>query len=181
MYQGENKTAQFSQRLIADAMLALLETESFAGLSVTEVCRRAQVSRQTFYSLFGTKEQVLAYALQADCCYEPGEREQECRSSCLREFCRGYSRYIVSNRNVLELLVRNDLMHCLYDMQVESLLSCRGFMEGLDRMERRYLVDFIASGMSSIARTYVLTGCSLDAASLDRLMVRLFRGDLLEA
>lgn len=179
MYEGDNKTAQQSQQQIAEAMLALLRQLPFSELSVSVLCKQANVSRQTFYSLFGTREQVLAYVLQTGCRYEPEPERTACRSACFRDFCRGYSRYIVDNREILELLVRNDLMHTLYEMQYESFLGCRHFMQGMDGDERQYLVDFIASGMSSIAKTYVRSGCRADTDTLERLMYRLFGGSYL--
>lgn len=179
MYEGENKTAQQSQQRIAEAMLALLREQPFAELSVSVLCKRANVSRQTFYSLFGTREQVLVYALHTGCRYEPEPERTACRSACFRSFCRGYSRYIIDNRELLALLVQNDLMHALYEVQYESFLSCSHFMGGLEEDDRQYLVDFIASGMSSIAKTYVRTGCRADTDTLERLMFRLFGGSYL--
>lgn len=179
MYEGENKTAQQSQQRIAEAMLELLREQPFSGLSVSVLCRKAGVSRQTFYSLFGTREQVLAFALQADCRYEPKPERAVCRSACFRDFCRGYSRYIAEHREILELLARNDLMYTLYETQYRSLLDCPHFMRETDPDERQYLVDFIASGMTSIAQTFVRTGCRADTETLERIMHRLFGGGFL--
>ena len=179
MYEGENKTAQQSQQRIAEAMLELLREQPFSELSVSVLCKRANVSRQTFYSLFGTREQVLVFVLQTGCRYEPEPEGAACRSACFREFCRGYSRYIVENRELLALLVKNDLMHTLYEMQYGSFLDCPSFMRGLEADDRQYLVDFIASGMSSVAKTYVRTGCKADADTLEGIMYRLFGGGYL--
>ena len=71
MYTGDHKTAKLSQTLITDALLTLLETVPFTDISVSRLCQQAQVSRQTFYSLFGTKENVLLHALETSCCFEP--------------------------------------------------------------------------------------------------------------
>ena len=179
MYEGENKTAQQSQQRIAEAMLELLRHQPFSGLSVSVLCRKAGVSRQTFYSLFGTREQVLIFALQTGCRYEPEPERTVCRSACFRDFCRGYSRYIVGNRDILELLAQNDLMYTLYEMQRRSLLDCPHFLRGMEPDERQYLVDFIASGMTSVAQTFVRTGCRADTDTLERIMHRLFGGGFL--
>lgn len=176
MYTGDNKTAQLSQQMIADAMLQLLETQSFSEISISALCKAAQVSRQTFYSLFGTKENVLLYELQNSCCFEAEKQKSACRSADFRMFCQGYSRYIIAKRNILEILVKNEMMHCLYDVQYESFMECEHFLHGVTGEDRLYLVDFIASGMNSIARNYVLTGCHADEAFLERLMFRLFGG-----
>jgi AcrR family transcriptional regulator len=140
------------------------------------ICREAQVSRQTFYTLFGNKENVLIYLLQASCCYKPEQKKSACRSADFRCFCQGYSSYIIEKRNILELLVKNDMMHCLYDVQYESIMGCEQFMQEITGDDRIYLIDFIASGMNSIAKNYVITGCHADEEFIEKLMYRLFGG-----
>lgn len=176
MYRGDNKTAQLSQRMIADAMIRLLRTNAFAEIHVSMLCREAQVSRQTFYSLFGTRENVLAFLLQTSCCFEPEKKQPVCTSADFRSFCQGYSRYILEKKDILELLVRNDMMHCLYDVQYASLMDCGHFMQGVQGDDRIYLMDFIASGMNSIAKNFVITGGHADEQALEHLMYRLFGG-----
>ena len=78
MYRGRNKTALESQRQIANALLALLEHESYASISVSAVCHQADISRQTFYSLFQSMDNVVTYALQQDCCYEAAPQKTAC-------------------------------------------------------------------------------------------------------
>ncbi len=175
MYIGDNKTALMSQQLIADAMIRLLGTYSYSDINVSMLCKEAQVSRQTFYTLFGNKENVLVYLLQNTCCYEP-EKSTVCRSADFRMLCRGYSHYIIEKREVLALLVKNDMMHCLYDVQYESIMNCEHFMKEVTGDDRIYLIDFIASGLNSIARNYVRTGCHSDEDFLEKLMYRLFGG-----
>lgn len=176
MYSGDNKTAIVSQQLISDAMLSMLGDKPFSDITISDLCKEAQVSRQTFYSLFGKKENVIAYVLKCRCCYQPEDNNKSCRSAAFRDFCRGYSQYIISRKHILELLVRNDMMHCLYDVQYESFMDCEHFIRGITSEDRTYLVDFIASGMNSIAKNYVLMGCRDDQERLEQIMYCLFGG-----
>lgn len=176
MYIGDNKTALLSQKQIGEAMMALLQSRPFSGFCISDLCRQAGISRQTFYSLFGTKENVLLYLLENSCRYEPQPDRHDCRSACFRDFCKSYSRYIIANREILKILVRDDMMHCLYDVQYRSFMDCKDFISGVSGDDRIFLVDFIASGMNSIARNYVLTGCSAGEDALEELMYRLFGG-----
>ena len=175
MYTGDHKTAKLSQTLITDALLTLLETVPFADISVSRLCQQAQVSRQTFYSLFGTKENVLLRALETSCCFEPAA-QSGCRSACFKAFCKGYSHFVLENRHLLTLLVRNDMMHLLYEVQYARSMACDHFMPDVTGDDRVYLIDFIASGMNSIAKNFVLSGGQADEAFLERLMYRLFGG-----
>ena len=176
MYSGDNKTARLSQQLIGEAMVRLLKNNAFADISVSMLCKEAQVSRQTFYTLFGTKENVLIYELQNTCCFEPEEKNTSCRSADFRMFCKGYSKYIIKKRNILELLVKNEMMHHLYDVQYKSIMACEHFMRDVADNDRVYLIDFIAGGINSIAKNYVITGCNADETYLEQLMYRLFGG-----
>ena len=176
MYQGKNKTALMSQKMIAEAMLELLDVQPFADISISELCKRADVSRQTFYSVFGTRENVIIYELQHNCCFTPQDNKKSCKSASFRQFCNDYSRYIIDKRKILEILVKNDMMHYLYDVQYQSFMECEYFMRDLDGESRIYLVDFITGGMNSIAKNYVLSGCNADEKFLENIMFRLFGG-----
>ena len=43
MYEGSNKTALLSQKLITEAMLRLLENKTFSEINVSDICREADV------------------------------------------------------------------------------------------------------------------------------------------
>mgnify|MGYP002624524485 CR=1 FL=1 len=180
MYEGNNKVALLSQQLIADALLKLLESNTYTSISISDICKEASVSRQTFYSLFGTKDSVMIYQLSNSCCYTPEHKKQECRKTGFREFCREYSQYIIRNRHTIELLVRNDMIHFLYDMQYQAFMECEHFIHDIYGDDRQFLIDFIAGGMSSIAKNYILTDSSADEEFLADLMFRLFSGSYID-
>jgi len=48
-----------SKSLLLDAFLLFLEHKSFDEISISELCRKAGISRQTFYSNYKNKEDVL--------------------------------------------------------------------------------------------------------------------------
>jgi AcrR family transcriptional regulator len=176
MYKGSNKSALLSQKLISDALLRLLENTPFTDISISDLCREAQVSRQTFYSLFGTKENVIIYELSHNCCFLPEKNPASCRSAVFRGFCEGYSRYIVDKKHIISLLVKNDMIHFLYDVQYHSLMDCKHFISDVSDESRIFIVDFIASGMNSIAKNYILTDGKADVKFLEKLMFSLFGG-----
>ena len=72
MYNGNNKTALASQRQIAAAFTALLREKPYSQISVSAICKEAGVSRQTFYSLFSSKENIVLYVLHKRHTFHPG-------------------------------------------------------------------------------------------------------------
>ncbi|NLT08178.1 MAG: TetR family transcriptional regulator [Ruminococcus sp.] len=176
MYTGRNRSALLSQKMISEAMLRLLEEKSFQDISISDLCREAQVSRQTFYTLFGSKENVITYELQNSCQYTPEGTDNESRARAFKDFCREYSKYIIEKKHIIGLLVKNDMMHSLYDIQYRTLMDCSNFIEDVSGDYRIFLIDFISSGMNSIARDFIQTGSSLDEETLSCLMLNLFSG-----
>jgi hypothetical protein len=55
-------------------------------------------------------------------------------------------------------------------------MECPYFISDVADEQRVFIVDFIASGMNSIAKNYVLTGSNADIDFLKKLMFSLFGG-----
>lgn len=179
MYCGTNPTALLNQRQLAEALFQLMDTKPFSAISVSELCRAASVSRQTFYSLFDSKESVVTYTLSEHYCYAPGtEGENACAS--LRQMCAEYGDYLRSHADFLRTLVDNDIIYLLYDSLYDTLLGCGCFLSDMSSEIRAYAADFMAGGFTSIARTYIRTGAHTDPTLLESLIYGLFNGSFLD-
>lgn len=64
MYQGENRTAQKSQEWFVGALKQLMAEKQYEKISIMDICKKADLSRQTFYNLFESKEDVLRFCLR---------------------------------------------------------------------------------------------------------------------
>ena len=177
MYCGTNKTARLSQQQLSRAMFRLLEEKPFSAITISELCRTAEVSRQTFYSLFDSKEDVVTYTLMEHYCYTP-ETDETAGCGTLRQMCADYGTYLRCHADFIRTLVENDIIYLLYDGFYASLLNCDCFLGGMTKEVRMYAADFMAGGFTSIARNYIRTGANTDAALLEDLIYSLFNGSL---
>lgn len=190
MYCGRNKIALSSQKQIADTMLRLLTKNSYAAISVSMICREAGVSRQTFYSLFQSKENVIIYMFQEKYCYSPEEASGQDSSGDgaddtdrktlfpLEAMCRGYSHYMVAQRKFIRLLVDNDITYLMHAALREVMESCECFLPDRAENVRTLAADFMAGGMTCIARHYIQCGLTQDEEELSRLTMSLFNGKI---
>jgi len=122
MYCGTNKTALASQRQLADAMMDLIRQKPYAQISVSELCKAAGISRQTFYTLFTSRENVMVFTLQSRyCCAPQAAHAGGAGREGLRRLCRGYSEYLLRNQGLIRLLVENHIDYLLYDTFFETL------------------------------------------------------------
>lgn len=179
MYCGNNKTALSSQRQIAEAMMRLIREKPYRQISISELCKAAGISRQTFYSLFTSRENVVTFTLQAQYVYAPRLSEESEAEACgLRQLCRGYGEYFLRNRALLQTLVENQIDYLLYDSLCEALEGCGCFLSAVEPCVRRYAVSFYAGGLACVARRYVQEGCASTADDLAELLYTLFKGKL---
>lgn len=59
MNQTKNPTALQSQKWILQALLVLMKENNYDKISVSEICRKAELDRRTFYRNFDSKHDVL--------------------------------------------------------------------------------------------------------------------------
>lgn len=181
MYCGTNKTALQSQRQIARAMMALIQEKPYAQITISELCKAAGVSRQTFYTLFTSRENAMVFTLQANYCEGPEiaqPKHAAGEGDALRWLCRGYSEYMLRNRRLIKLLVDNRIDYLLYDSFFEAMDGCDCFLAGVDPCTRSYAASFYAGGFACVARRYAEEGCTTAADDLEALLMTLLSGRL---
>lgn len=176
MYCGNNKTALASQRQIAEALLKLLEEQPYGAISVSAICKQADVSRQTFYSLFQSKENVITFALRNDCCYSAQAQEEACRYT-FQQICGGFSQYIIGHAAILKVLSHHDLMPLLRHVLREDFSLCLTAEGQCCKALQPYLIDYLAAGITSIAETYIRTGGTASQEALEGIIHMLLRGE----
>lgn len=101
MYQGSNPIALQSQQMIVDALLNLMEKKEFSKINVKELCSSAMISRQTFYTLFGSKEEVIG--LHLDSLFDSFVERflQNKKEFTVQELCENTIRYLIENKHLL--------------------------------------------------------------------------------
>ncbi|MBR2527737.1 MAG: TetR family transcriptional regulator [Blautia sp.] len=177
MYCGKNKTACSSQAMIAQTLLALMQQKAYDQISVSELCRDAGISRQTFYSLFSSKENVVTFLLRKQYYEEPTLPDRS--SDCFHQLCLEYCRYIVNHSPFIRILVDNHIDYLLYSSIYDSLAGCTAFFQDIDPPRRGFTAHFLAGGFTSIAKSYIQENCSLNIQQLYDICVTLFEGKIL--
>lgn len=177
MYQGKNPTALNSQKLLLDSLNELLGERAFKDISVSEICGHSGISRQTFYSLFGTKENLLLYQMR-NALYVKTPSVWNTSEATLKETCVNYGKYIAANYEQLKMLVDNDLMSLLNKLFYESMSDCPQSYVDLHDEEREYALRFLSAGLCSLTQEYVKHHKIPDPAELTRLSYKIMSGKI---
>ncbi len=181
MYSGTNKTALHSQKQTAESMMSFLEKKQFSQITISELCKAAGISRQTFYTLFTSKENVVLYALRAQYCEAPDisvPAHSGGGDDLLRCLCGSYSSFIWRNRSLIKILVDNQIDHLLYDSFFDAMNNCGCFLQGTDPSVRSYAVSYYAGGFACVARRFAEEGCLTGPDDLNEMLMTLLSGRL---
>ena len=173
--KAEYRSALRSRRLIRDAFLALMQENGSAKMTVTEIVRRADINRATFYAhysdvqaviseieneIIGKMFDVLREAPQGDFLSNPKPLLDSIRV------------YVEENIDHFRILVKaNEALNFMEKMKivfVEFMLTYEGVPESI-RSDPRYPLRcmYFAGGILSIYQQWLLGNldCGLDTVS----------------
>lgn len=106
---GENPIQIRSRNSLRKALISLMEEKPFDKISISDIAVRAELSRQTFYTNFDTKEEILEHFLRE--IFNQCSRNMKFDSSKLMEFLRGYFGFWETYAPFLRLLLENNLSY----------------------------------------------------------------------
>jgi AcrR family transcriptional regulator len=180
MYQGCNKTALCSQKNIAEGFYELLKEKEYSKITASEICKKSGVSRQTFYSLFSSKENIVTFILSKEYSFNPS---QECNCSgrpTLMELSRGFSSFIVQKGDFIDLLEKNNIIYLMQESLYYSFGGCGDHSStktAAGPVPPELAIDFVASGLTTIAKHYVKNRAGITSEQLERMIYALFHGE----
>ena len=165
MYQGKNPTALQSQNLITEALLALMEEEPFQKITIKAVCAHAGVSRQTFYSLFENKEEVIGRRL-----------DQLFEDYTLRSLCDSIMECFVEQKKLLSLLVENRLDTLAREKSEAYLLHLDNIFHAYDHEDRDYAISFLTGAIISMVVYAIRKDDFTDSRKISNLVQKIITG-----
>jgi AcrR family transcriptional regulator len=177
-----NPAAIRSQAMISEALIALMRDASYADITVTDICRRADVVRKTFYRNFGGKDDVVHLIL--DGAFSGFIAAADIDNARLRDIFGGAYGYIADNREFLIMFYRNDLLH-FAAKKLEKFIVAQNLLNKIDPSAvkpqyLKYLPAQISAVLVGIMETWIEHNFSdppADIAALteDILSGRLFK------
>ena len=119
MYTGNNPTAIRSKEWFIHALLELLEEKSYDKINIKELCQKADLSRQTFYQLFDSKEEVMRCFIRKQ--FQPMMHPES--SYTTNSLTKSLALYFSQNRYFIQMIYKNHLIH-LFGDELSNLLTC---------------------------------------------------------
>lgn len=108
MYHGNNPTALQSRNWLITALIDLMQEMPYDKISVITICKKADLSRQTFYNLFNSKDDLLHFFLRQQC-EEKFHEMIAHRTLSVEDMVAAFADVLQSNAPLLKLMIANHL------------------------------------------------------------------------
>lgn len=112
MYEGNNPTALNSREWLVSALLTLMETKPYSKITVKDICQKADLSRQTFYNFFETKDDMILFCIKR--CYVEMMNGLKSKSPLLlSDITEELIKTFHNNQNMINLIISQKLEYLL--------------------------------------------------------------------
>ena len=116
-YESNNAKAIFSKDSISSALLCLMHNVHYDKITISEICKEADVVRSSFYRNFTSKEDVLMYIFRR----KLKETLNYCGDTLGYEFLVRFLNYWKSQADFLQVLEMNQLFPLLMKLLAECI------------------------------------------------------------
>lgn len=171
-YKGKNPTALKSQERCMDALLDLMKEQSFSKISIQELCKKANLSRQTFYLLFATKENVidLKFNRVFDQYVNLIMNEQQISTQRIVEW---FVHFLKNEYPFIKMLVDNQLTLIMIQHFRRYLGEIDKILHTKERPLQNYAAAFLAGALAETAAEYVRDKRKVSDEELSRMIYRI--------
>ena len=157
-----------------DALLRLMAERPFSEISVTALCREADLSRQTFYMLFQTKENILDLKFNRifERYIQMIASEPELSTQKVADWFAGF---LDSEFSFIRMLMENHLSSIMVQHFRAYLLKVDQIVSG-ERPMQNYAMAFLAGALTETAAEYVRDPSAPGLARLSEMICRILTG-----
>ncbi|MFN8529503.1 MAG: TetR/AcrR family transcriptional regulator [Anaerolineae bacterium] len=182
----EDLRVRRTRKLLSDALIALLDEQSFESISVREICERAMVHRATFYTHFTDKYDLLRHVLQstrddlAIIQQTEAQREEE------KHFHLPVIEYVISHQALFNLLLVDKeekslatlMRHQITDMAVAQLQNM--IKQGVQyRVPLPVMAQFYAGAVLAVVTWWLENDLPISSAELTHYLDLLLKNEQL--
>ena len=176
--QYESRRVRMTKRLLKDALLDLMEHQDLVSISVTAICKTADVHRSTFYKYYTDPSDLLREVEQdfLDRIPSPPRIMDQRNQKALLAAASEFFDFIKENKKAFHILFNDSSGNSFTARLVEFL--CNGYVpvsNGTDELTSGFIRTYIANGTVGMMREWVNTDFRISSQDLAEMMYFLSR------
>lgn len=175
MYKGNNPSAKRSQEWIAQSLVSLMLQKPLEQITVKEIMENSELSRQTFYQVFDSTEDVLEYYMDTLFLEYLGR----CKVEVIDNLCDAaklFFQFFNENEPFVEALTKNKKT-CILQKKCQEYLQNEDFLKftqaGIHNpQEKTFASAFITAGLVGTLVCWLKSGKIISTEDLAHLVCR---------
>lgn len=176
MYTGNNPSALRSMEWIRSALLYLLKQEKYDRITIKEICKQADLSRQTFYQIFGSKDEVIQYHFST--LFQEFERQSDSfQNDTIPHITQHFFSFFYEHRDFIQILISNHLTFLL-EQQFEVYLKKITLFRNINEKELHgdYTTAYVAGALTQVLIHWFQHSFDLSIDELSKLVAETIIG-----
>lgn len=150
MYSGSNPSALRSREWLRQALIELLKEKSYQQITIKDMCKKADLSRQTFYQIYTSKEEVMEYHFMH--LFEAfAEENRDFHHTSIRQLSCAFFTFFYEQRGFVAELINNNITYILEEQFETYLPKIELFCKiNSTEMYPDYSVAYIAGALTQM-------------------------------
>lgn len=172
-----DRRIQYTKMILREALLDLMSTKTLNEISISGLCRSADVNRSTFYKYYASPHEILQeleamlYEEMAEAIQHASDLEQVIRTAC---------RSLEANKKMSVLLFSRPVSETLLTKVLSSVKAVPGFgphgqQQNTSSAAGSMIYAFSEGGAVAIIREWVRSGFQVPADSVAALVTFLVK------
>lgn len=178
MYSGKNPTALRSRRNVVDATVDLMRKMDYRKITITQICKTANISRQTFYQFFANVDEVVYFKIN-EYLKEATKNIQLANSSQVESFVKEFFHFFSEHDDFLKLLLDNNLDFLLREAFSTNLLELARSLiaKGWSAKPNSYANAYLSGALTNILIYWIKQEDPISESELTKLLLEIMKGD----
>ncbi|AVK61713.1 TetR family transcriptional regulator [Lactobacillus sp. CBA3605] len=156
-----NRRSQMTDRLIQDSLIELLQKQTINEITVTAVCKVADINRGTFYAHYEDVKDCM-HTMEQDATKELlAVINEHTHPNSLRAILTGIFEIVKKRHAVTSFILTTDqdfLMHFIATTKREILEHDRAKVGATSIREGQYMFEYYLNGIVGVVRYWLKTG-----------------------
>lgn len=172
----KTEKSQKRQIEVERALYELLKKKNYDDITVTELCESVNMPRKAFYRYFDEKKDVLDFMLDQTLTKYGYFFNSNLKRNHRKEL-EEYFRFWLENKELLEILDKNDLINSLFEcvsrFPVKDIISVSKYLPDDNEWARTKIFEFAIFGLLFEAINWYKEGFKTDISDIVDITVRL--------
>ena len=177
MYEGTNPTAIKSQQWLADTLLDLMEEKPYDDISIKDICTNADLSRQTFYNFFNSKDELFRYMLRSIYIDKLNSFDEIPSSD---EAISAFVSITRENKRLVSAIVKNNLSNIVSDEIFNAITQfLNKFISNFDnQLDFSYHVVLLSGALTHFMTYYARNNSEMSEKEMTKILETFLSGKI---